>query len=670
MKGDAIVTPSERKSRIYGGDLTHGVSPEAGAAWELTRRLSPRGSVRVDADGTNDYWLTHRVDDDAPATPWAMNLTTPDGRYRYLSFDLDAKNGNAAYDAGRLSHWLDELNIDHLVCVSGPTGGRHVWLSLDEHGAPAEIVGTIAHLASQLLPSLDTTPLRNPATGSVRPPFTPHRRGGRSEPQSPVDVLLAHTVGPDELAALEAFLVDAGATVAPVPQSLVKGMAHDSEGRPYLIGAKRDISARIRELLNAAPADDTSRTQGAVLVGCARARWRYADVAALLDVSPALEHARSRPAPGGRLPRPRAASEKLLEADWTRAVYYAAHNPLEHDGDDEEFVERAIAASAAVAACQERADASPGRWGLDAASRAQRASQGRYSHRAVLDAACLYLVQAARSDVEVDIRRLSAETGYGREACRLALLALSTPDTEGDVESSWLVRVADAHDVHGARFRLSERFSTGRVGPEWSQAAMRPSPQAAPADAQRTWWINRLASKLHLLAQDTFAAPGSLGRTAGRAYASLPEEGAADISELSAAAGMTAHQVRRALHRLHQAGLAERGKSGWHRSTTIMTGIVAIAIGVDGYVLERSTRYDIERGVWAWWSAECAWMRKRRKKRRGRRAPTGVALFSQNDRPDYTKYPRSPTGRPDHAQARALVEAGILSASRVDQLAA
>lgn len=641
-----------------------------GTAWELTRRLSPRASVRVDADGTNDYWLVHRVDDNAPASPWAMNLATPDGKYRYLSFDFDAKNGNAAYDAGRLSHWLDELNIDHLVCVSGPSGGRHVWLSLDEHGASADLVGTIAHLTSQLLPSLDTTPLCNPATGCVRPPFAPHRAGGRSEPDGPVDVLLAHTVGPNELAALQAFLVDAGATIAPPTQSLVKGMAHDSDGRPYLIGAKRDVTARIRELLNSAPDDDTSRTQGAVLVGCARARWRYADVAALLDVSPAFEHARTRPVASGRLPRPRVTSEKLLVADWTRAVYYAAHNPLAYAGDDEEFVARAFAVSAAVAACQERADALPGRWGLDAASRAQRASQGRYSHRAVLDAVCLYLVQAARDDVEVDVRRLSAETGYGREACRLALLALSTPEMDGDVESAWLVRVADAHGVHGARFRLSKRFSTGTDEPKWSQAAMRPGPSTAPATAQRSWWINRIASRFRLLADDAFAAPGSLGRTAGRVYAALPEEGAAGISELARVAGMTALQLRRALHRLQRVGLADRSTVGWRRSPSTTTEVVAVVLAVDGYLLDRRTRYEVERRVWAWWSAECAWMRKRRKKRRGRRGPTGVALFTQNDRPDFTKYPRSPTGRPDHSQARALVEAGLLAVRRIDQLAA
>ncbi|WP_430648126.1 hypothetical protein [Agromyces sp. GXS1127] len=637
--------------------------------WELTRHLSPRGSVRVDAEGTNDYWLTHRVDDDAPSTPWAMNLASSDGRYRFVCFDLDAKNGNAAYDASRLSHWLDELNIPHLVCISGPAGGRHVWIAVDDAGVDAELVAAIAHLAAQLLPSLDVNPLVNPATGCVRPPYTPHRRGGRSEPQGDVAVL-GHQVDVDQLLELRAFLVDAGASIAPAPISLVKGMANDGAGHPHLIGAKRDVSARIRELINAAPAEDTSRTLAAVLVGCARARWRFTDVQAIAEHSPALEHARSRPGAGGtRHPRPQHQADMTLAAEWSRAVYFAAQNPLDHDVDDPGFVDRASAVSRAVGACQALADTNPGRWGLDGASRAQRGAQGRPSHRAVLDAVCLYLVQAARSDVEVDTRRLSADTGYGREACRLALAALSTPDVEGDAESAWLVRVDEAQGIHGARFRLSERFSTETGEPKWAQAAMRPAPTAAPPAALRTWWMNTLSSHLQALAHDVFSAPGSLGRTAGRAHAQLPEEGSAELEQLQQMAGLTRPQLQRALRRLHRAGLALRTRTGWARPAPDARTAAAVELGVDGFLLERRQRYDFERYRWAWWSAECAWMRKRHKKRRGRRSPTGVALFAQNDRPDFPRYPRNSGGHPDHSTALELA-VGVLAPPRLEATAA
>ncbi|MEB0259989.1 hypothetical protein, partial [Undibacterium sp. 5I1] len=57
-----------------------GVSSEKWDAWALTRRMSPRGQVRVmkrDAYGRvdeNSYPLIHRVGPLAPTTPWALNL--------------------------------------------------------------------------------------------------------------------------------------------------------------------------------------------------------------------------------------------------------------------------------------------------------------------------------------------------------------------------------------------------------------------------------------------------------------------------------------------------------------------------------------------------------------------------------------------------------------------
>ena len=143
------------------------MSPEA--AWTLTRELSPREHVRVaalDHDHSsygNAYSSTAAIAGDRPTGPWAMYLA--DGRgYLYLCFDLDASKGNAAHDAGRLSLWLDELNIEHLVTVSGPSGGRHVWIALEEATDP-QLIRELADLAGSLLPSLDKSPLSNPDTG-------------------------------------------------------------------------------------------------------------------------------------------------------------------------------------------------------------------------------------------------------------------------------------------------------------------------------------------------------------------------------------------------------------------------------------------------------------------------------------------------------------------------
>ncbi|MBN9630064.1 MAG: hypothetical protein J0I18_05585, partial [Actinobacteria bacterium] len=152
--------------------------------WALTRALSPRDTVRVavpeDHAGTwsNLYATVAAIAGPRPDGPWAMYLADRGG-YRFLCFDLDAGRGNAAHDAGRLSLWLDELNIDHLVAVSGPAGGRHVWISLEEATDP-RLIRELADLTGSLLPSLDKGPLSNPDTGCVRPPGAPHRHGGES----------------------------------------------------------------------------------------------------------------------------------------------------------------------------------------------------------------------------------------------------------------------------------------------------------------------------------------------------------------------------------------------------------------------------------------------------------------------------------------------------------
>jgi hypothetical protein len=643
------------------------VSPEQWNPWDLTRTLSPRGRVRIadqlGPDGyLNDYTATIPLTADEPSTPWAMPLTDPRGFFHYICFDLDPGHGNAVYDAGRLAHWLDELNINYLIARSGPTGGRHVWLSLQD-GTSAGIVATIGHLAAQLLPSLDITPLKNAATGSVRPPGAPHRRSGRSEPVGSIAPLLAHNVTVDQLQLLQDFLIDTGATLTVAPVTAIRGVTHDDAGHPHLVGPKRAVSPRIRDLLDQAPADDTSVTQAAVLAGCARARWRFADVFALLHVSPALEHTRTRRTFRGRIARSADEARRALERAWQRAVEYVATNPVNGAGADTEFHARAIATSTAIARVQSAADATPGRWGLTGPSTAQRATRGRYAERAVLDALCLFIAQSASEVIEADQRRLSQVTGYSHEACRLALHALRAPSTE-DPESAWIVLVDHAEGAHGARYRLSKKFSTREDNPKLPQAVTHPS-QSPPAD-QRDWWINKLSARLQDLAHDVFSAPTSLGRKAGLTYSHLSPGNVLPVDTLTAETNLSASRIRKSLSRLHAHGLVDRHPEGWSRVIDADRDQVAVQLGVDGYLASRAARHDLERAVWAWWLADVTWMSKARKKRRGRRPSTGVPLFVQNDRPDYPAYPRR-NGRGHYGDALALVAAGALD--RADKAA-
>ncbi|MBX3196239.1 MAG: hypothetical protein KF727_14210 [Microbacteriaceae bacterium] len=637
------------------------------ASWALTRALSPRDVVRVasiEADGrySNEYSGLVPIDGPAPTGPWAMLLADRAG-FHFLPFDLDASHGNAGHDAGRLSLWLDELNIDHLVVESGPSGGRHIWIALDEPAHP-DLVRELAHLTGSLLPSLDKSPLCNPGAGAVRPPGAPHRHGGVSTViRGDVATLRAARTTADDLDALRTFLLEAGAEVVTAMTSTPRGVAVDGDGEPYLRGARRTPSARIRELLDAPCGEDASRTQATVLAGLAHARWRWRDVVALLPHSPALEHARSRRHSGGRRTVADDKALRRLSADWRRAVQYVAANPLSAGGLDDGFEARAAAVVQAVDAIDAHAAAVPGRWGLDGRSTAQRRNRGRYSHRAVLRAVSLYALQAASLEVEVDIRRLAQDTGYGREACRLALHAL----TAAEDGMPWLELAQEASGARGATYRLAGRFSTPAEGAEWAQVT---TPPAVPSP-DRSWWITRLTLELQSLAHDVFSAPRSLGRSAGRIYTSLPDDSPATLDALARRTGVSALQIRRSLRRLAAHGLAVRRDGGWTRPADDLRDAAAMRLGVDGYLLARAARYADERATWAWWQAELTWLRKRGKHRRPRSGSTAAPLFAQGTREsDFPRYPRR-DGKPDHAHARALVSAGALTpAPQIEQAAA
>ena len=638
--------------------------PATPSGWELARALSPRPRIRVadrlaDGEVLNAYSRDVSVFAEQPQSPWAMYLATEAGDYRFVCFDLDAGRGNAPYDAGKLALWLNELGIDHVVTESGPNGGRHVWIAL-ETAAAAETVRELAQLAAQLLPSLDTTPLTNPRTGCVRPPGAPHRRGGSSVPSGPLDALLDPSVTSDQVRELRAFLIDAGAEILAPVTALARGMVVDGDGHPHITGTKRPLSSRVRLVLDTPPVDDASLSLAMVLAGCANARWTLGDVRELVDEAPAFEHVRSqRHKHGHRIPRTPQGRERALVSAWRHAVTYVAANPSTGDGSDEGFLARCAATVEAVDAAQARADAMPGLWGGDRASSSQRSRTGTHSTRAVLDALCLYMAQAVQLTVEADVRRISADTGYGRTTVHEALRRLATPTDEASPESAWIVREGTPEGAHAQRYRLSQKFSTGAEAGNRTQVHARPA-AASPTHA-RSQHINRLAKNLQTLAHDTFAAPRSLGRTAGLVYKHIDEGSVLTVDELTRSTGLDALCTRQALRTLHLHGLLSRTAYGWTREVGSSVETVAHALNVAGHLAARRARYVDERHCWAWWQAEVQWMSRRGKQRRRRRSPTAAQLLSVSDRPDYPRYPRS-EGRGDHRAALALVRAGTVDA--------
>lgn len=644
-----MVTPIRGRDRAFTLADPTGVSPYSlEETWALTRRLSPRDDVRAAARAAsgeilNAYDKLWPLNEAPPSTTWAMFLADDDLRFRYLCFDFDATAGDAQNDADRFTYWLEQLNIPHLLCLSGPTGGRHVWVHLDEP-ADADVVRAIAYLTRSLYPSLDLAPLTNPKAGCVRPPYAPHRTRGHSAPAGDLAAITNHAADEDAVDQLRALLIDLGAELPAPDTEDMHNMVRDEQGHARIRGRRRPLSMAMDSVLHSEAGADASHTLVRILAAAAHARWGYQDVREQVHSAPGLEHARTRRVGATRQRRSEHQIDKVLSAAWEYAVRYVASRPLSATGDDEDYRQRTATVTAAVQSVLTRADALPGIW----ATHNSRV-QGSHAQRVVLDAICLYMLQSSQHVVEADVRRISADTGYGRTSVSRALRALTGEEGVG----GWLEVVADAEGVHAKRYRLSERFSTGGVVHERTQAHMRAMANALPL-AQSL--IREISTRLKLFAHDIFTAPHSMGRNAGVIYKHTPTEGSATFSDLVHRTGLDGDVLRRVVDEMTGAGLIERVGGGWRRLCATARDFLARGRGVDGYLEQRRARYNEERLVWAWWVAEVTWMERRGKHRRGKKS-----YSNESDRPDYVAYPRGPTKRRDHRRARELVRAGYLA---------
>lgn len=637
-------------------------------AWELTRAISPRPTVRVasvDATGVieNRYPIEAETAGPSPDSTWAMNLTGRDHLFRYLVFDLDVKNGNVGRDRDRLCHWLIDLNIDYLVARSGPEGGLHVWVALDEPTS-AQTVKDIAQLGSQLLPTLDVKPLTNPSAGCVRPPGAPHRIGGSSQIiNGDVGVLHRHDTLPEQIDALREMFIDLGATLEPENIVPMHGVRLDDDGLPYLTGPRRGLTPRILDLLEDPSLDgDLSYRMATVLAAFANARFRLSDVIDEYGHSPAFEHARTvRHSKTVRRPRSAEQQSKVFRGMWHRAVEFVAANPATRLSDDPDVHRRLYDTAKSVERALDRADAMPGYWGADRAGNAARhTKRTTYRQRAVFDTVLLFMLQGATTTVEADQRRIALQTGYGRTTVNVALRELTTPRDPADPESAWLVRVGHSEGRAAQKYRLPSRFSTGEDVGSRTQVLARPAPSGLPAADLRRILMNRILATTTPLATDTFAAPGSYGRTAGLIYAMLPEDGAQTARETARRAGISWAAAVGHLERLSHANLARRLPDGTWRRGRASLHAVAIHLEVADYLADREARYTTDRHVWAWWCAEERWMSQNRfKKGRKRRSSPAIALFAVKTGNDWPRYPRDGAGRGDHRAARQIIEAGL-----------
>lgn len=603
--------------------------------------VSPRPRVRVavvDAYGTvlNDY-RDRAIGKAAPERPWAVYLAGADRRFRLLAFDLDAHGdpAAAARDADVLGGLLRDVGLPYVLCESGPTGGRHLWVALAEY-VDAETVATLARLTKHLCPTLDLSPLSNAVTGCVRPPGAPHRAGGHSTVLSgDVDALSAPTATAAQvraLVSLVAGLVDDTEPARPIdPRS---PLPLDSHGRLHLAGPRRQLPANSAAALRETPLD-ASATLWRVLIGAAAARWRHADVAALVDIEPGLEHVRSRVTTRGRAARPRGEQAAVLGRQWDKAVRYVAASDRQI-GDDPTFDRRADVMAAHVRDVQQRADAAAGRW----------TRGGGPADRRILDVLSFLALHALSGSVEADTRRLALLAGVGRETARTALLRLA--------EDGWIAQTAAADGTRAAHWTIDPQ-SVLHSNLVHARSQADPRPPGAGA-AERTTLLATLRTRTTDAAHDLFTATRpALGHLAGNLYARIDTTARA-LDDLSPTIGADPLRTRRLLDRLTYAGIVERSREGWQRVDPHSPDAAAERAGVAGRLDARADRYRVEREAWAWWKAEEAWMHAPRRPDARRRPSRGqLSLVPEDGTHAYGPHPRRADGRLDYAAARRII---------------
>ena len=540
-------------------------------AWAVTQDLSVRTRIRTYRPDGRGGWLNATrntpIGRRPPRSPWAVYLADDHGRYHALCFDFDAHHSQeetvqAERDASECAALLERHGIGALTCVSGPSGGRHVWAaSLD--GLDPALVSSIAIGLKLMLPTLDPTPLLNPTTGCARPPYSPHRLGGASTPiQGDIDRLLLPDSHEDQWRSLEHTIrIETTArtnTARPTTDESrgLRDTAVDRYGHPWIPGRRREPSRAIRALIDnpCLPGEDRSARMWRILTACAIAHWTLKDVLALAD-KPGMAHARTRRDPNGiEHPRPLQGAGGTLTVicdDWRRAVT-AAMRMRRDRGDDPQWPAKADRTNTIATGVLHAAMSRPERF----------ARGGGPADLRVLAALCLYAVQACTDTIQADIRRLGIDTGIGRETARCALKRLE--------RDGW-IRLSDH-----AQGREADTWKIGGTATKGELSRHARSQMNMPPARQRDRLIQRIGQWLIICSHDAFAGQPEWLH-AGNQYAT---------HILQAHAGSTAPRIP--LQALDgQARL--RGTLGRNQA--------------------RRNLYEMERLVWNWWLSELDWMK-------------------------------------------------------------
>lgn len=586
-------------------------------AWDTTLDLSVRTEIRIYRPDGRGGWLNATrntpIGRRPPRSPWAVYLADGHGRYHALCFDFDAHHDpgeaeQAERDASECAALLERHGIGALTCVSGPSGGRHVWAaSLD--GLDPALVSSMAMGLKLMLPTLDPTPLLNPRTGCARPPYSPHRLGGASTPVAGnIDRLLLPDSHEDQWRALERTIrAEAAArTETARPATGRHGGRRDAtmdrHGHPWIPGRRREPSRAIRALIDTPcqAGEDRSARMWRILTACAIAHWTLADVLALAD-KPGMAHARTRRDPNGiehaRPIQGPGGTLTVIRDDWRRAVAAAMRMRRDH-GDDPQWPAKAARTNAIAAGVLHAAELRPERF----------AHGGGPADLRVLTALCLYSVRACTDTIQADIRRLAIDTGIGRETARCALKRLE--------HDGWISLSSRAQG------READTWKIGGSATEHGRFRHARSQMNMPPASQRDKLIRRIRLWLDVCSHDAFAGQPEWLH-AGNQYAThlLREHADAPAPRIPLAALDGQARLR----------------------------------GTLGRAQARELLYQRERLAWDWWLSELAWMNAPAALHHHRR----TTLLPDTLKGRFPAMPRGPRNRVDWARARLQTDSWL-----------
>lgn len=604
----------------------------------------------------NSYPLSHTVSSRTPNTPWCLHLADDAGRYRLVCFDFDGKDKygvnvdlmeQAHDECDALVAALTDLEIEHLVCESSGTGGRHVWIGL-AIAAEARLVAELARAARANFRTLDHGMLHNPRTGAARPPLSPHRDGSSSTIlRGAADALLAPSTTVAQLMALTAELEarTPALRAADTSPSGPVDAAHRTHRSLSTTGAAH--------MATIAGGSNPSWTGFMCLLAAASASWTLLDIAHAARTAPGMEHYRTKNTGRGRRPRSDREGRERLERQWAKAQQYAAlQRPLPTSREPADLT----ALAAIVRDAQDVLDrfrVNPGRWG---------ATEPAVSQRSILTCLTYLTLQTGKRVVAASIRDLALMCGLGRTT---AATALQTLATDGFIE-----RTTPTESSNAAEWQLTGAFSTAS-GAVRSQPLNNPRP---PGElfTDRATLVSTIETQLLDQRHDLFTR-GGLGHLAGKLYCILRQLPGLGVDAAARVLGISARHTATILSRLRSHKLIVRHGSGWMRSRQDLRDAAARRIGVGGTLAKRASLYAHERQVWSWWQAELNTMTTTPRSRPRRAHVTSRPLEFVAMRPGertWPRYPREPSGRADHRQAREYVVAGLLDPDSRWQLSA